>query len=52
VDGKGLSGAGASLDAVRLSAVASWEEICSVDVLIEDLLAAGLTVRNPNRSGA
>jgi HAD superfamily hydrolase (TIGR01450 family) len=52
VDSKGLSGAGASLDAVRISAVASWEEICAVNVLIDDLLAAGLTVRNPNRTGA
>jgi HAD superfamily hydrolase (TIGR01450 family) len=46
VDSKGLSGAGASLDAVRLSAVASWEEICNTDKLVEELNTRGIRTQN------
>ena len=43
----GLTGAGDSLDAIRVCAVGVWREICSAEVLLSDLEAKGLTVRRP-----
>ena len=45
----GLTGAGDSLDAIRVCAVGVWRQICDVEILTEDLKSSGLSVDRPIR---
>ena len=45
VDRTGLRGAGDSLDAIRVTAVAAWLEVCSIEQLLGDLSTRGITSR-------
>ena len=42
VDRAGLRGSGDSLDAIRVSAVAAWHEVCPIDELLENLTSRGI----------